>query len=304
MTRAASPPHVTARPPEEALTWAARAAGGDARITSVRALTRSRWQANHVLRLEPAGGAPYELVLRRWARPGWDDRDHDFNARREASVLELLAPTEVPAPRLIAVDAYASHADVPALLMTRLDGAPPRRDLGGHRVASALAAALAGIHSIGARADAVPPYRAWRDLRTARPPAWIGADPIWRSLFALAASPRPDVATGFIHRDFHHGNTLWEGDRLTGVVDWTTGSWGPYGVDVGHARWNLALAYGQAAADLFVEEYERLSPRPYRHASYWDAVQVVDAFGGESATPSPTTRRRLDRYAREILRSS
>jgi aminoglycoside phosphotransferase (APT) family kinase protein len=303
MTRAA-PPHVTARPPDAALDWAARAAGGGARIVGVRALVRSRWHANHVLRLQPVGGMPYELVLRRWARPGWDVDDADFNARREASVLELLAPTDVPAPRLVAVDAYASHADVPAVLITMLDGDPPGRALGGRRVALELASALAGIHAVGAPLYAVPAYRPWHDLRSAKPLPWMAGEPAWRALYELAASPRPDVATGLIHRDYHHGNTLWTGDRLTGIVDWTTGSWGPYGVDVGHARWNLAIAYGTEAADRFVAEYQRLSPREYEHAAYWDAVQLVDLFGRGDAAPPPTTRKRLERYVRHLLRRS
>ncbi|MCA1588375.1 MAG: phosphotransferase [Chloroflexi bacterium] len=304
MTRAAPPPYVTARPPDAALDWAARAAGGGARVVGVRSLTRSRWHANHVLRLQPVGGMPYELVLRRWARPGWDLEDEDFNARREALVLELLAPTDAPAPRLVAVDAYGSHADVPALLMTKLDGRPPDRGSGGARVASQLAAALAGIHGVGAPPNAAPAYRPWHDPRSARPLPWMGHDPAWSALYELAASPGPDVATGFIHRDYHHGNTLWEGDRLTGIVDWTTGSWGPYGVDVGHARLNLALAYSQRAADLFVAEYERLSSREYVHTAYWDAVQLVDMLGDVEGAPPPARRKRLERYVKDLLKRS
>ncbi|WP_081412680.1 phosphotransferase [Fictibacillus gelatini] len=30
----------------------------------------------------------------------------------------------------------------------------------------------------------------------------------------------PDARNGFIHRDYHPCNVLWEDGRLTGVVDW------------------------------------------------------------------------------------
>lgn len=30
----------------------------------------------------------------------------------------------------------------------------------------------------------------------------------------------PPVATGISHRDFHHQNVLWEGDRVSAVIDW------------------------------------------------------------------------------------
>jgi len=44
-----------------------------------------------------------------------------------------------------------------------------------------------------------------------------------------AATPDAPAATTLLHRDFHAWNTLWVGDRLTGIVDWTTGSQGPFG---------------------------------------------------------------------------
>jgi len=45
-----------------------------------------------------AQGARHRLVLRRWARPGWEVDDPDFTAQREANLLNLLAPTAVPRP--------------------------------------------------------------------------------------------------------------------------------------------------------------------------------------------------------------
>lgn len=304
MTPRPIPPHVTADPPAAALDWAARAAGGDARVVGVRALRRSRWHANHLLVLQPAGGQPYELILRRWARPGWDQADPDFDARREASVLALLAPTDVPAPRLVAVDAHASHCDVPALLMTRLDGRPPGRGIPWAAVASQMAAALVVIHGVGAAPDAVPSYRPWHDLSSVDPPAWMAGSAPWRALFDFAAGERPPGPSSFIHRDYHHGNTLWVGDRLTGIVDWSTGSWGPRGVDVAHARWNLAIAYGLRAAERFLDDYRAQASPPYEHAAYWDAAQLVDGLtdtGPEEPAPSPARRLRLERYIVSIL---
>src|SRR5512133_4155116 len=97
--------------------WAQEAAG--ARIVAALPL-ESQWLANHLLVL----GDGRELVLRRWARPGWELDDPDLTAAREALVLERLADTPVPAPELVAADPDGAACDVPALLITRVPGAP------------------------------------------------------------------------------------------------------------------------------------------------------------------------------------
>jgi aminoglycoside phosphotransferase (APT) family kinase protein len=93
---------------------------------------------------------------------------------------------------------------------------------------------------------------------------------VWERAIALAHAPPPELPERFIHRDFHPGNTLWEGAGLTGVVDWTTGSRGPAAVDLGHLRWNLALDYGQRVADAVL-------PHPEHHP-YYDVVTALDVL--------------------------
>jgi phosphotransferase family enzyme len=61
-------------------------------VVGVRPLA-SAWLANHVLEVVDGAGVVHRVVLRRWARPGWDEEDPDFTAAREAAILELLAPT-------------------------------------------------------------------------------------------------------------------------------------------------------------------------------------------------------------------
>jgi hypothetical protein len=102
------------RPPAAALGWAAAAIGPGSRVVAVRPLA-SAWLANHALDVADAGGAVHRVVLRRWARPGWDEEDPDFTAAREAAILELLAPTPVPAPALVAADPDGAACDVPRL---------------------------------------------------------------------------------------------------------------------------------------------------------------------------------------------
>jgi aminoglycoside phosphotransferase (APT) family kinase protein len=262
------------RPPAAALRWAAAAFGTGSRVVAVRPLP-SAWLANHAVDVADAAGAVHRVVLRRWARPGWDFEDADFTAAREAAILKLLAPTPVPAPALVAADPGAAVCDVPALLLGRLPGGPP--DLGADpgRLVEGLAEALPPIHVVdGAGARAVPAYRRFYQPGRLDPPAWSARPGVWRRAFEVAAGPPPDDHACFIHRDYHPANTLWADGRLAGVVDWTGGSWGPPSVDLGHMRVNLARTVGLEVADRFLAAHRALTG--FDHHPYWDVVSAVD----------------------------
>jgi aminoglycoside phosphotransferase (APT) family kinase protein len=256
-------------------------------------LTASRWHANHVLTID-LGGSLIRVVLRRWARPGWEIDDPDFDARREAAALASLAPTRVSAPELISADPDGAHGDAPSILMTLLPGSPPpAAPEDADRFVTELARALVEVHAVPP--GAVPPYRPWHELRAARPPAWVPVR--WHRLWELTHVGPPPAEACFIHRDYHHGNTLWSGDRLTGIVDWTTASIGSPGVDVAHARWNLAITHGPEVAESFLEAYRRAVP-DYRHEAYWDAAQIVDVLDEPMLGDDFG---RLDRYLTGVL---
>ena len=296
------PPHVRLAPPPEALAWVRDSIGPAARIVGVRPLLRSRWHANHVVRVVGADGSLRELVLRRWARPGWDIVDPDFDAAREAAVLRVAERIDVPTPTLIAVDPEPRSCDVPALLMSRLDGRPPGAvtDLSGFL--EQLAAALHAIHLVeDDAARALPRYRSWHEPGSMRPPPWIPRGGPWAEAFRVVTQAPPAAAESFIHRDYHPGNTLWARRQLVGVVDWTTGSWGPRAVDVAHMRWNLALDRGADAAARFLDVYRQLSPVAYRHDPYWDVLDLLDRFGDDVPDDPPPSRVELDRLTAYLL---
>jgi Ser/Thr protein kinase RdoA (MazF antagonist) len=106
----------------------------------------------------------------------------------------------------------------------------------------------------------------------------------------------------FIHRDYHPENTLWSRDSLTGVVDWTSGSWGPAAVDAAHMRWNLALTYGLDAADEFLRLHRSLSSDPSDDQHYWDLVTVLDLVFDLDPNDWPRfDLERLERYVESVL---
>jgi aminoglycoside phosphotransferase (APT) family kinase protein len=301
------------RPPAAALGWAAAAFGPGGRVVAVRPLP-SAWLANHALEVADRAGTVHRVVLRRWARPGWDEEDPDFTAAREAAILELLAPTPVPAPALVAADPDAAVCDVPALLLGLLPGGPPDLEGDPGRVVEGLAAALPPIHAVAVpRAGGaggpgrggpalVSAYHRFYELEQLAPPAWSARPGLWARAFAVAFGPPPPHRPCFIHRDYHPGNTLWTGGRLVGVVDWIGGSWGPPSVDLGHMRLNLVWDLGPEAADRFLAAHHALTG--FDHHPFWDVVAAVDCIPELDAPgpPEPWLQRMEDWVAAALAR--
>jgi aminoglycoside phosphotransferase (APT) family kinase protein len=277
------------RPPPHALRWVTEVIGAGSRVVSVRPLPSS-WLANHAITLADRHGARHRLVLRRWARPGWDTDDPDYTAHREAAILGLLADTAVPAPRLVAADPDGAACDTPALLLTRLPGHPPATTLNDrHAFLAQLAGVLPAIHAVNGRARTlVPAYRTYVQLHGLTRPAWLPPTTTWQRAFDLVTGPAPHTRQCFIHRDYHHNNTLWARGRLTGVVDWIQASWGPAAVDLGHMRWNLAVDYGIQAAQEFLTIHQTLTAGAVEHHPYWDILTVIDLVATiDPADPIP-----------------
>jgi len=265
------------RPPERALRWVTESLGAGSRIVSLRRPTAGGWHANHALTVVDRSGRAQRLVLRRWARPEWIVDDPDLTPAREAAVLELLADSPVRAPRVVAADPHGAACDVPALLITRLPGRPPGLPSHMDDFLAQLAQRLAEIHAAGTRARGrIPGYRSYHDLRRSAPPPWSRRPELWeRARERVAAEPPPGPCS-LIHRDYHPGNTLWSRGRLTGVIDWTTASWGARAVDAAHMRWNLAVRYGLDAAYRFLHLHRSLAGGASDDQPYWDAVTVLD----------------------------
>jgi aminoglycoside phosphotransferase (APT) family kinase protein len=250
-------------------------------VTGLRALGSS-WLANHAVTL----GSGQELVLRRWARPGWEQADPDLTAEREAQVLERLADGPVPAPAVVAADPAGEHCDCPALLLTLLPGAPPE----GPPDLDQLLRALDDVHATDPAG--LPPFRRHHDAETLSVPDWAGERGVWELAIAVARRAEPDLPVRLIHRDPHPGNTLWQDRRLSGIVDWTTGCAGPVAVDLAHLRVNLAMDHGIAASGAVL-------PHPGRHP-YWDIAVSVD-FAPSLADPTPLQIARVEAHLQSAL---
>lgn len=91
----------------------------------------------------------------------------------------------------------------------------------------------------------------------------------------LRVLPVPDGPTVFVHGDLWQGNTLWEGDRCVGVIDWEVAGAGQPGVDLGCLRWDAAMLFDGSAADEVLTGWEATGRRA-ADVAYWDLVAVLN----------------------------
>ena len=277
-------------PPETVLGWVRDVVAG--RISSIRSMGVGATTLHAI----DAGDPPRRLVVRRFHDAERLRTDPWYVPANEAAVLQLLDDTEVPAPRLLAADPHGRICDVPALLTTRVPGRPAARPWDMDAFLTTLAQALARVHEVPLD-TALPPYAPYYDPAVRgerRPPEWSGSPGLWERVFETLSGPEPETPAGFIHRDFHAGQTVWSGDRLTGIVDWTTGSRGPYGIDLARMRIDLAVEYGVDVSRRFQAIYRAATGRDVRHP-YWDLMDAADAV---LDMPDPRTQDIADRYGR------
>ncbi|ONI88675.1 aminoglycoside phosphotransferase [Actinosynnema sp. ALI-1.44] len=257
-------------PAEQALRWATDAVGGGVRVAAVTGL---REGANPwLLRFEPADRV--EAAVLRLGDPA--DPEHRRRFGTEVAALRVAGDHhQLPAARLIATDLDGAAAGALAVLTTVLPGnsrIPSVASIGRLRGLGAAAAALQSVPL--APRNALP-------LRTS-PMADVdfAARRREKGTTALLAAaeerlkrlPVPGGPTVFVHGDLWYGNTLWSGDRCTGIVDWDSAGAGSPGIDLGGARFDAVLMFGLPAAEQVLEGWQRATGRRPGQVAYWDVV--------------------------------
>ncbi|MCZ6710353.1 MAG: aminoglycoside phosphotransferase family protein [Gammaproteobacteria bacterium] len=228
-----------------------------------------------------ADGQPF--VLRLFNESNWPEGVDDLPGK-EAQILQTLSASKIPAPKFIA-SAEAGSSIGAAVLMSWLPGKVVLPSAPSSKWLATLARSLAAIHNI-----TLPPlpwhYTSWQRMTGRAAPGWFGDDALWHTVQGAVtkrSTPRfSEPERCFLHRDYHPVNVLWQGEVISGVVDWVNACMGPPGVDVAHCRLNLVLMYGLAAADGFLDAY-RDAVHGYEHHHYWDLDAALAWF------PDPTS---------------
>jgi aminoglycoside phosphotransferase (APT) family kinase protein len=224
------------------------------------------------------GGSPWLLeaggreVVLRVGQPG----DAPSFAT-EIAALSLAAGAGVPAPSLLGHDSGPA-VGLPVVLTERLPGTSriPRQP--DQLRLRALGAVAAQLHSVLLNPSAKLPERdrpiSGEDFAGMRQRE--GASRLLREADALIAGMQPAAErTVFVHGDLWHGNTLWAGDSLSGLVDWDCAGAGAPGVDLGSLRCDAALCFGTAAAAEVLRGWEEEAGWPAADVAYWDTVAAL-----------------------------
>lgn len=218
-------------------------------LTLVRELTGGQ----HARTLLADDGAAH-VVVRVFPRA-------DDAVARELAVLARLGPLGRTAPAALAHGDLDGHG---VIVTEAVPGGPPSPTLDPVVVGEQLGVALAAIHRLDPSGlpDDVrePTLRAGRLAATAQE-AWREAD----------------LDRVLTHGDFWSGNTVWEGDRLAGVVDWSGARSAPRGVDLAWCRQDLVLLGSPAAAERFLTSYEGALGRRVLDVHAWDVIAAARA---------------------------
>jgi aminoglycoside phosphotransferase (APT) family kinase protein len=250
------------------LRWAAQQVGAGASVVAVKGLKGG----GHPWRLSIRhGGHTTQAVLRVGdpARPEW--------LAAEAAALAVAGDHGLPAPRLLGVD-LAGAAGVPALLTSLLPGSsriPEQASRARLRALGGLAAALAAVAlqpgpelPLRLRPLAGADFAADRRARG-------GSALLAAAEARLGALPAPAGPSVLVHGDLWHGNALWAGDALVGLVDWDQAGAGHPGVDLGWQRYDAALLFGPAAAAEVLAGWREAAGRDPEAVAYWDVVAAL-----------------------------
>jgi aminoglycoside phosphotransferase (APT) family kinase protein len=231
---------------------------------------------------------PRDIVLREFD-PG------DGAAEREAHVLQVLDGLDGYVPQVLG---HATGADGSWVAISRLVGAPIISPDDPVTWARGLGRALARLHSVPSRTILRLPSALTRPGHTTASLQGPAAGVVAENWARVCEGP--DVLT---HSDFWSGNVLWEGDAVSGVVDWSGGAYGPPALDLGWCRLDLLLLYDERVADEFLGSYRQAAPSSAVDSALCDLWALARSHESvESWVPNYADFGRLDLTAEELRR--
>jgi aminoglycoside phosphotransferase (APT) family kinase protein len=259
--------------------------------------------AKHLVEVDIAWGFVRRFVLRRYHDAERLAHDPWYVPAHEALALQLLTDAPVPAPRLYVADLEAAFCDVPALLESWVPGSQGWEPGDIDTYLARAAEVLVAIHAVRVPSHAgLPRYAPYRDQERVVSPTFSTRPGLWERVADFLDGPRPAHRETFIHRDYHPGNVLWDGMRVTGVVDWATAAWGPPGIDLARMRLNLASHLGKDVADRFVVAYVAAGGDPSARHPFWDLLDAADSLPDLSPTwPYDGDFAKFEDYVERVL---
>lgn len=240
------------------------------------------------------------FVLRVFDNRAWLEEEPDL-VIHDAAALEEAQKTRVVAPKCLSFSETDVGFGAPVLLMSYVAGRIELKPADFGAWIDTQARTLAAIHRH--KTKTFPwKYSTWVNQKQLRVPDSTTKPEVWRDAIAFWLEGAPDYDPVFIHRDYHPVNLLWQGEGISGVVDWVNACRGPSGIDVGHCRANLVQMFGLDAAEAFLLAYEQHVPA-FEYNPYWAVDTVLDACLPAPSFYAPWQDFGLDMIAPEILQA-
>jgi aminoglycoside phosphotransferase (APT) family kinase protein len=223
------------------------------------------------------------LVLRRY-RPGEEWRNVMLGMLRTLAILEAEG---IPAPRALWSDADGDLFGVPAVVLTRLRGAPTGLPGDSLRWARQMGDHLARIHALPTTKydlSYLPPaFEVASTLldRAYAPTPAVAAHPLARSVLPRLRELGAALELGppaFTHGDFWPGQAIWWRGHLEGIVDWDFARLDDAGIDIGYCRMDIAIMTSPAVADEFLRAYEKSRGESVMNLRFWDLIAAYQAM--------------------------
>lgn len=259
----------------------ARAVGTFAPGSTVTATTRLRGGLGAVLwRVDIESHEVSRSLVLRGLMPEWGEGAEHLD--REVGTHRRLGSAGVPVPPVLWSDPTGDSFGRPAFLMPFAPGRPLVGDLPRAGAVEAMATALRTIHTAPTIEPHVPllesvadHVRVWDS--TGRQSDVVDAGAVLTEIRRLAPTVS-EPRRRWVHSDFHGGNVLWDGTRVTAVLDWTHARVGDPLFDESYAHLDTLLAWGPAVATRFRAAYGEGDHPDLR---FWDLLAVARAL------PSP-----------------
>jgi phosphotransferase family enzyme len=196
----------------------------------------------------------------------------------EVVALGVAATGGVGAPRVVAAELSGVLDEGLVVVSTLVPGSsriPVERDAARLR-GLGTAAARVGLGEVGEQCGLPVRTRSLEDVDFAAlrrrhggmSALWVEAENV------VAERPVPVGAVGLVHGDLWHGNVMWVGDAVSGIVDWDAAGIGSSGIDLGSLRCDAEMLFGAGAADLVLEGWERAAGA-VAEVAYWDVVAAL-----------------------------
>lgn len=261
--------------PTRASEWVLSHIGSKVKLLSTKKLAGST--SSDLYRLELIEGSrTYSLVLRLLTNAEWLMDEPDL-AEHEAGALCLAQQSGLPVPSIVAWDPEGNKCGTPAVLMTHVPGEVNLLPDDFDDWLRQMAGALKPIHNVNAGTFKWH-YYPYFNPKSLQIPSWAKNPRNWERAIDLVNQPAPETPTTFIHRDYHPMNTLWNGQKLCGIVDWVNACRGPAAFDLAWNRLNLMSMYGVETADRLRDLAIAIDQESWH--PYWDLMALMDMLPG------------------------